>query len=379
MRILVLTKRQYMGKDLLDDRFGRFRELPLELSRMGHTVKGLTLSYRSRAEGSFVDSPTPGDPSITWHSVNLLNGIRPGISKYLRHARRIVQEFRPDVIWSCSDAYHAIFGYQLAKVFQTRCVIDLYDNFEAFTASKIPGVVTLFKKAVRKADGVTCFSARLADYITGSYPRSSPTAVIENGVRTDLFHPRDRTECRNKLGLPQEAKIIGTAGALYHNRGIETLFRGFELLATKDQMLHLAIAGPREKKIRIPPEPRVHDLGLIPWDQVSLFINALDVAVSCYRDSELGRYSFPQKAYEILACKIPLVSAAVGTMNELLAAHPECLFQPGSPESFAKAIHLQLAKPTIINLPVPSWSETARQLQAFFLDLLKTSEHAKTA
>ncbi len=24
MRILVLTKRQYIGKDLLDDRFGRF-------------------------------------------------------------------------------------------------------------------------------------------------------------------------------------------------------------------------------------------------------------------------------------------------------------------------------------------------------------------
>ena len=27
MKILVLTKRQYMGKDLLDDRFGRFWEL----------------------------------------------------------------------------------------------------------------------------------------------------------------------------------------------------------------------------------------------------------------------------------------------------------------------------------------------------------------
>ena len=26
MKILVLSKRQYMAKDLLDDRFGRFRE-----------------------------------------------------------------------------------------------------------------------------------------------------------------------------------------------------------------------------------------------------------------------------------------------------------------------------------------------------------------
>src|SRR4029434_5729673 len=36
MKILVLTKRQYMGKDLLDDRFGRFCEVPLELAHLGH-------------------------------------------------------------------------------------------------------------------------------------------------------------------------------------------------------------------------------------------------------------------------------------------------------------------------------------------------------
>ena len=45
MKILVLTKRQYMGKDLLDDRFGRFRELPLELAKLGHEVTGICLSY----------------------------------------------------------------------------------------------------------------------------------------------------------------------------------------------------------------------------------------------------------------------------------------------------------------------------------------------
>ena len=50
MKILVLTKRRYMGKDLLDDRFGRFRELPLELARLGHQVRGLCLSYRPRNE-----------------------------------------------------------------------------------------------------------------------------------------------------------------------------------------------------------------------------------------------------------------------------------------------------------------------------------------
>jgi len=36
-----------MSKDLIDDRFGRFREIPLALGQTGHKVQGLCLSYSS--------------------------------------------------------------------------------------------------------------------------------------------------------------------------------------------------------------------------------------------------------------------------------------------------------------------------------------------
>ena len=42
MKILVLTKRQYMAKDLIDDHFGRFWELPFELAALGHEDKQLS-------------------------------------------------------------------------------------------------------------------------------------------------------------------------------------------------------------------------------------------------------------------------------------------------------------------------------------------------
>lgn len=370
MRILVLTKRQYMGKDLLDDRFGRFRELPLELARLGHTVNGVTFSYRHRTEGSFTDPRESGDTGITWHSVNLFNGFRPGIKKYVRHARTMVQELRPDIIWACSDAYHAIFGYRLAKQFQTKCVIDLYDNFEAFKARRMPGVLTLFRKAVRQTEGVTCFSARLADYITRAYPRSSPTTVIENGVRTDLFYNQDRANSRQALGLPQNAKIIGTAGALDHSRGIDTLFRAFEMLAPSDSQLHLALAGPRKRGLRVPTGARVHDFYRLPHEKVGTFINALDLAVICYRDSAQGRYSFPQKAYEILACQTPLVAAAVGTMKDLLKPYPAALFEPENPANLASTIRSQLEKPAQIDISVPTWRQSAECLGTFFQTIL---------
>jgi len=370
MKILVLTKRQYMAKDLIDDRFGRFRELPLELARLGHEVHGLTLSYRQRPEGTFIDGDGLSGSGVTWNSINLLSGRLPQLLRYIRRALKLSQEFRPDIIWACSDAYHAVFGRWLAERVRARCVIDLYDNFEAFAASRITGVLPLFRRAVKTADGVTAFSGRLADNVTRIYKRTKPTIVVENGVRKDLFQPRDQKTCRDRLGLPKNMTIIGTAGALDSSRGIETLFTAFEILSRDIADLHLALAGPRPRGLQIPGGSRVHDFKELAHEQVATFLSTLDIAVICYRHSAQGEVSFPQKAYEIVACRVPLVAAAVGSMNELLKTYTDLLYEPGNSASLANVIRRQLHAKTVIEVPTPAWSDSAMQLSNFFQQMV---------
>lgn len=371
MKILVLTKRQYMGKDLIDDRFGRFRELPLELARLGHEVQGLALSYRPKAEGVFIDGDAAGGSSVAWHSVNLLNRFSLALRRYPMSALAITRDFKPDIIWACSDAYHAVFGGWLARRIGSHCVIDLYDDFESFKASRIPGVLPLFRRAVKGADGVSVLSRRLANHIERNYARTKPMSVIENGIRNDLFYPQDQNECRRRLGLPGNARIIGTAGALDQSRGIEALFEAFRLLSAELDDLHLALAGPRRRGLRIPTGPRVHDFKELPHATVPRFVNSLDLAVVCYRRSAQGEVSLPQKAYEILACRVPLVAAAVGSMNELLQQQPRCLFEPEDPESLAQAVRRLLQDRVLVDVPIPSWADSAGQLGNFFASLVR--------
>ncbi len=366
MRILVLAKRQYTGKDLVDDRFGRIRELPLELANLGHEVRGICLSYHVRSEGLFPDSGSTEGVQVPWHSLNLGSLIIPGLFRYYREVKSIAHQFKPHIIWACSDAYHAIFGVSLAKELNTKSVVDLYDNFESFGATKLPGVLSLFKSAVKNAHGVTCVSQALADHVSQNYHRQGPIMVLENAVRKDLFYPQDRNTCRKNLGLPESAKIIGTAGALYKERGIHALFRGFERLASMDKNLHLAVAGPRDRHCRLPSGQQVHDLGVLPLETVPLLFNALDVAVVCNRDSPFGLYCFPQKAYEIVACGTPLVAPAVGPIKNLLVGHPEWLFEPDNPQSCALAIGSQLKAPTPLHMDVPSWTDFSKRLETFF-------------
>ncbi len=369
MRILVLTKRQYMGKDLLDDRFGRFWELPLELAKRGHEVQGISLSYKKRAEVSSTPSIDSGTGSITWNSVNLLNAPWLGPPRYFRLARQIMRDFRPEVIWACSDAYHAIFAHWLTQGSTAKLVIDLYDNFESYPATKIPGVLPLFKRAIKAADGVTGVSSQLVNYIAEHYRSRAPALVLENAIRADLFRPMEREFCREQLSLPSAAKIIGTAGALYASRGIDTLYRGFAILAAENLNLHLALAGPRPSSSRTPRGERIHDLGVLPLDKVAVLFNALDVAVVCNRDLSFGRHNFPQKAREIIACGTALVAAEVGAMKAMLRDHRHCLFAPDDPVSLAAAIRMQLAKPTNIDHKVPAWSDLVAPLETFFLSV----------
>jgi glycosyltransferase involved in cell wall biosynthesis len=366
MKILVITKRQYMGKDLLDDRFGRFRELPLELAKLGHNTMGIAVSYRPRETGTFGDTDRSGKARVKWHSLNLTTGLAPHLGKLADCGSELMTSFQPDFVWACSDAYQVIFGTWLAQRAKTKCIVDLYDNFEAFTASKLPFIRPLFRRAVKEAHGVTCFSQRLADNVVQTYGRTKPTSVIENGTHKDLFYPEERDACRQRLGLPTDAQIIGTAGALHRSRGIDTLFRAFELLAAKNENLHLALAGPRPRGMRIPTDARVHDLGVLAHEKVPCFINALDLAVICYRQSAQGEFSFPQKAYEIMACRVPLIAAAVGCMNELLIDYPGCLYEPENPQSLAEAALLQLKNRTTVPIEVPSWTDSAKQLANFF-------------
>jgi glycosyltransferase involved in cell wall biosynthesis len=370
MKVLVLTKRQYMGKDLLHDRFGRFRELPLGLAQLGHEVTGIACSYRRREEGVILDSDPSLGGVVTWHSINAVNGLTPQLGKFANQALKLAADFQPDLIWSCSDAYQVIFGAWLAKRTRAKCVVDLYDNFEAFGASQVPGILPLFRRAVREVEGVTFFSRRLADYVTLTYHRTGTSEVIENGVRKDLFFPRSREVCRQQLGLPKDAQIIGTAGALHGSRGIETLFRAFERMAAEYDDLHLALAGPRKNGLAIPQTPRIHDFKVLRHEDIPVFVSALDVAVICYRQSAQGEFSFPQKAYEIMACRVPLIAAAVGAVNELLEDNPSCLYQPENAESLAESILRQLKKRVIVDGKVPSWADSAQRLEGFFAEVI---------
>jgi glycosyltransferase involved in cell wall biosynthesis len=364
MQILVLSKRQYTNLDLIDDRFGRLWELPLALATAGHHVAGICLSYRTRDEGRRADLIKGA--KVDWQELNFKRLLPWGSMSYWHVIDRIGKDFHPDLVWACSDALHAILGVRVAKKLGASLIIDLYDNFESFPATRIPGMTSTFRRALRCADGITCVSRPLALYVRETSSCKCPVRVIENAVPEGIFYSMDRTSSRRQLGLPQDGLFIGTAGAISQSRGIETLFKAFEILAQEQSNLHLVLSGPCDKGLNIPQHPRLHYLGILPTNMVPIFLSTLDISVICNRESAFGKYCFPQKFYESVACGVPLVAAGTGAMLELLKDAPERLFEPENVDSLVKVLRRQIADPLTLPLKVPTWTELGGQLDDFF-------------
>jgi glycosyltransferase involved in cell wall biosynthesis len=253
-------------------------------------------------------------------------------------------------------------GAWLAGRLHVPFVADLYDNFEGFGQARIPGMVRMLRSAVRRAALVLTTSEPLRRFVEEVYRPSGRVLAMPSSVDKAMFHPRDRLACRQALGLPLDVKLIGTAGGLYADKGVVALYEAWSQLRDTHPDVHLVLAGPHEETLPPPAGPRVHYLGALPHEKVAVLFGALDVGAICVLDTPFGRYCFPQKAYEMLASRLPVVAADVGAMGELLADVPACLYRVGDATDLAAKLREQLRVPTVPPVPIDDWQTLITRL-----------------
>lgn len=354
MRIGFLCKRQYMGKDVILDRYARLYELPFQLSRRGHQVLGMCLSYQGHEVGSWIHADAPG--SLTWESRALGRMPAAGVASYPITALRRLKAFQPDLLIGASDIPHVALASWLATRLQLPYLVDLYDNFEGYGQARIPGMKWLLRRATRNADLVTTTSEPLAALVREVYQARGKVIALPSTIDHAVFKPLDRSFARSQLGLPPEARLVGTAGGLQRDKGVDTLYQAWQKLAAQDPNLHLVLAGPFDPDFPPPSGERVRYLGQLPHARTALLFAALDVGVIYMRDTLFGRYCFPQKAYEMLACGLPLAVTRVGAMKDLFADVPRCLYEPDDAESLAACIRSQLTEPSHPSAVIEDWA-----------------------
>lgn len=139
--------------------------------------------------------------------------------------------------------------------------------------------------------------------------------IITNGVNVEKFGPIAQQISRDKFNLPQDVKLIGTAGRLETVKGQRYLIEALSHLETNT---HLVIAGNGSLYTELLTlienlalQHRVHMIGHV--EDMPHFYNALDVF--CLPSLQEG---FPLSPLEAQACGIKVLVTDVGGSKDTL-------------------------------------------------------------
>jgi glycosyltransferase involved in cell wall biosynthesis len=152
--------------------------------------------------------------------------------------------------------------------------------------------------------------------------------VVYNGIDVAEWRPVDRQTARQLLRLPDHAVVVGFAGRIHHQKGIDVLI---DALTRLPQGWRAAIAGSNhddgagrdyERELRARAAERgvanrVHWLGHVA--NPSVFYSALDVAVLPAVLPE----GFGRAIVEAMACGTPVVASRTGGIPEILTGEFE--------------------------------------------------------
>jgi glycosyltransferase involved in cell wall biosynthesis len=343
---MFFSKRAPQQRDLVSRPYGRFHHLPRELARLGNQVTVVLLD-------AFLEAPETPQSGPDYERI--CARIR-SLSARSRVAQ-IVDTHRPDWIIGCSDAWVGVVAHWASRRIGAGLVIDAYDNYESYMPWNKP-LHLLWRRAIGAADVLSVAGPQLGDLLgrhSGVRPTIVPMAADPN------FVPMARQTCREELGLPAEGRLLGYAGSWGAARGTRLIIESFRMLRQQDTRHGLVLTGRPPSEVLT--EPGVISLGYVADSALPGVLNAMDGVCVVTANTAFGRYSYPSKLCEAMACNLPVAATDTAPVRWMLGENSAMISPLDDPTAYASKAREALALGRHDYGPLASWTQSARLLQ----------------
>ena len=279
--------------------------------------------------------------------------------------KKVAQDFPFDIIlatWAHPDAFA---GMLAAKHFKKPLVIKVHGS-DVNLFSKYFWRRLMMRRAFEHSQKIIAVSSDLKEKIKHLGILEDKIAVIGNGVNTQIFKPMDKAECRKKLSLPAQQKLVVFIGNLVEVKGIKFLIAAFRDLSHDVTLRIVGEGGLRpmlEEQVKeLNLSQRIVFTGRCPHNDIPVWMNAADIF--CLPSLNEG---CPNVVLEALACGTLVVASRVGGIPDMITSPEQgILVAPQDSKGLAQAIDTLITKvkgkqknEAILKR---SWNDTAREV-----------------
>ncbi len=206
----------------------------------------------------------------------------------------------------------------------------------------------IVKRVIKKCAGIIAISQGLKDFYVKKGADADKILVVPDAVDLEEFDIKiSKSGAREKLGLPQDKKLIGYSGMLRTmgmEKGIDIAIESLKFL---DKNAALVLVGGRDEDIEFYRKEaeesglteRVLFVGQIKHQEVPLYLKAFDVLIAPFPENEHYKfYMSPLKIFEYMASGAPIVASDLPSIREILNNDNAVLVKPGDPATLAEGI-----------------------------------------
>lgn len=237
--------------------------------------------------------------------------------------RRLKQEYGYDIIDSHFVYPDGVAARLLARWVKVPYTITLRGSLLRFGTSRLQKAQ--IDRALTDAARVFSVADSLRQDAISWGQSPDHVQVVGNGVDLDRFGPEDPATCREKLGLPADARVLVSVGGLTERKGFHRVIELMPALRERFPTLHFVVAGGaspegnnRDELVaqieRLGLNDCVHLIGAVAPETLRHVYSAGDVFVLATRFE-----GWANVFLEASACGVPIVTTRVGGNAEVVA------------------------------------------------------------
>jgi len=201
----------------------------------------------------------------------------------------------------------------------------------------------LVKFMLKRVSGIVAITQGLKERFVAGGVDEDRILVAADGVDLAPYaEPKPKKECREKLRLPSDKRLVVYTGHLYKWKGAEILAQAALELP---QDVRVVFVGGTVSDITVfnskfGQDERIIVTGHRPHSEIADFQMAADVlAVPNTQKAEISaRFTSPMKLFEYMASERPIVASDLPSLREVLTPENALLVRADDPKALAEGI-----------------------------------------